>query len=183
VIARNTEPKQRPIEDLSLRDFDQAYSLIRTGWSCAEIAKRYGVSETEVGRIVEEASYVELRKLCDTKQPNKSPHASSISAPSTKKPRKRRSDAKYVSARERQAAYRARLRDTQRTAIEEPSPAAVTDIEVPATEGIAVTVCRDSTLETSPKDPDSSPEIVTAVREAVTDPVTHSFDSEGNCYG
>lgn len=189
MITTNMQaPKPKRIEDLSLRDFDQVYSLTRTGWSCAQIAKRYGVSETDVRRIVEEETYVDLRKLCETKQPSKGLHASSIPVPSTKKPRKRRSDAKYASVREKQAAYRARIQDTQRTAIEEPSPAAVTDIEVlPATKEVS-SVCRDSSIETSPngagpEQTGSSPEDVTAIREALNDPVTHTFDSEGNCYG
>ena len=66
--ATVTQNKQKQIQDLKLHELDMVYSLSRIGdWSCAEIGRRYGVSASDVKKIIEE--YVELRKLCERKPP------------------------------------------------------------------------------------------------------------------
>jgi DNA-binding MarR family transcriptional regulator len=108
INTTNMQPKLKRPEDLTLNDLDMIYSLSRIGdWSGAEIGRRYGISASDVKKIVED--YVGLRKLCERKLPeegrDREPELT------TKKQRKRRSDARYGSDRERQAAYRKRLQD------------------------------------------------------------------------
>jgi len=100
MIAANIQPNLKRIEDLSLREIDMVYSLSRIGRSCPEIGKRYRISESDVRKVVED--YVELRELCKTRPPGESQRAN---PETTKKPRKRRCDAIYATAKERQAAY------------------------------------------------------------------------------
>jgi hypothetical protein len=56
-----------------------------------------------------------------------------------KKPRKRRSDTRYATPAERQAAYRARLQESRHAGIEQPSPDPVTDSPAPVEEELSVT--------------------------------------------
>src|SRR5271169_369390 len=121
MITTNEQPKLKRIEDLSLREIDMAYSLSRTGWSCVEIGRRYGIAESDVIKLIE--NYVELREWRKANPLAQSPTPESV----TRKPRKRRSDAIYATAKERQAAYRARLQESSRAGIEEPSPTVNTD--------------------------------------------------------
>ena len=70
----------------------------------------------------------------------------------TKTPRKRRSDARYATAKERQAAYRARLQENRRAGIEQPSPANETDTPIPVVEEPSVTVCEAPVPEIGPEE-------------------------------
>jgi hypothetical protein len=135
--AVNSQPQLKRIEDLSLRELDMAYSLSRIGRSYPDIGKRYRISESDVRKVVED--YVELRKLCKARPPVQSQHANSELEPTAKKPRKRRCDAIYATAKERQAAYRARLQEKRRAGMQFPSPAPVMDSPTPVEEQVSVT--------------------------------------------
>ena len=149
MIAANIQPDLKRIEDLNLRELDMAYSLSRIGWSCPEIGKRYRISESDVSKLVE--NYVELRELCKTRPPGEIQHANPEPDLTTKKPRKRRCDAVYATAKDRQAAYRARLQESRRAGIEQPSPTVNTDTPIPAVEEPSVTVCEAPVTEISPE--------------------------------
>ena len=137
MIAANIQPALKRIEDLSLRELDMAYSLSRIGRPYADIGKRYRISESDVRKIIED--YAELRELCEAKLAGESQHANPEPNLSTKKPRKRRCDAKYATAKERQAAYRARLQERRRAGMQFPSPAAVMDSSTPVEGELSVT--------------------------------------------
>ena len=137
MIAAKIQPALKRIEDLSLRELDMAYSLSRIGRSCSDIGKRYGISESDVRKLVDD--YVELRKLCEAKPIRESQHANLEPELPARKPRKRRCDAKYATAKERQAAYRARLQEKRRAGVQLPSPAPVTDSSTPMEEEVSVT--------------------------------------------
>jgi len=149
MIATNVQPALKRIEDLSLRELDMAYSLSRIGRSYPDIGKRYRISESDVRKIVED--YVELRELCKAKPVGESQHANPGPHLTTKKPRKRRCDAIYATAKERQAAYRARLQERRNAGIEQPSPTVNTDMPIPAVEDTSVTDCEVSVTEISPE--------------------------------
>jgi hypothetical protein len=70
----------------------------------------------------------------------------------TKKPRKRRSDSVYATAKERQADYRARMHENRRANPEQPSPAIETEPPGPNDEKLPVTLCQDPVTETSPEE-------------------------------
>jgi hypothetical protein len=132
MIAANTQPKLKRIEDLSLREIDMAYSLSRTGWSCAEIGRRYGVSESEVGRMID--GYVELHEWHKANPLNQVQKATPAPEPVTRKSRKRRADAIYATSKDRQAAYRARLKQTRHEDTDQLSPIEGNDVTVPSCE-------------------------------------------------
>jgi hypothetical protein len=144
-----TEKKPKRIEDLTLREFDMAYSLSRTGWSCRDIGRRYEISETDARTVVD--NYEELRRLCERKPPEESPNRNLGPEPVKQKPRKRRSDAIYATAKDRQAAYRARLQESRRARIEQPSRTTNTDTPIPAVEEPSVTTCEARVIESSPE--------------------------------
>jgi hypothetical protein len=137
MIAAKIQPAVKRIEDLSLRELDMAYSLSRIGRSYPDIGKRYQISEGDVRKIVDD--YVELRKLCETKPAGESQHANPELELTAKKPRKRRCDAIYATAKERQAAYRARLQERRRAGMQFPSPAPVKGLSTPVQEELSVT--------------------------------------------
>ena len=146
MTAENARCATKPIEDLSLKELDMIYSLMRVGeWPDSEIARRYRISESNVHKVFD--NYPQLREEV-LRNPLRDvlPKASELT---TEKSRKRRSDAIYATGKERQAAYRARLRESRRATIEEPSPAAVTDVELPLNKEPSVTVGRDSATEIS----------------------------------
>src|SRR5271169_6141659 len=127
INATNMQPKLKRPEDLTLNDLDMVYSLNRIGeWSGTEIGRRYGISASDVKKIVED--YVELRKLCERKPPEEGLHQDRESELTAKKQRKRRSDTRYGSGRERQAAYRKRLREKNPDGIKQPSSARGPDL-------------------------------------------------------
>lgn len=135
--AVNSQPQLKRIEDLSLRELDMAYSLSRIGWSYPDIGKRYGISESDVRKIVDD--YVELRELCEARRSAERQQANPALELTAKKPRKRRCDAIYATAKERQAAYRARLQERRRAGMQFPLPAPVMDSSTPVEEEVPVT--------------------------------------------
>ena len=145
-----TQAKQKRIEDLTLREVDMVYSVMRLGdWSDLEISRVYKLSVDDVHKVFD--NYPQLREAClRNPLPEVLPQAPA-SELTTKTPRKRRSDAVYATAKERQAAYRARLQENRRAAIEQPLPATETDTAIPAAEEPSVTVCETPVPEISPE--------------------------------
>ena len=78
----------------------------------------------------------------------------------TKTPRKRRCDAVFATAKERQAAYRRRLQESRGAGIKQPLPANETDTPIPAAEEPSVTACEAPVSKIGPEEAeacDSSP--------------------------
>src|SRR6266581_1321351 len=117
--APEAQTKQKRIEDLTLHQLDMVYSLSRTGWSCPEIGRRYGISDAEVKRAVD--NYVDLRIMCQERPTEGRLDHVPESEQFSRKTRKRRCDTIYVTAKERQAAYRHRMQQSRRADIEQPS--------------------------------------------------------------
>lgn len=143
--------KHKQIKDLTLHEFDMVYSLSRIGRSYSDIARRYGISESDVRTIVE--NYVELRELFKAKLIGDSDAPNSGPELKTKKPRKRRSDAIYATPKDRQAAYRSRLREKRRVEIEKLSQAMETKLPSSVVQELPVTGCEESVPETSREHP------------------------------
>src|ERR1035437_5836927 len=146
--ASEAQAKQRRIEDLTLKEVDMIYSLARVGeWKDIDIGRRYGISRADVRTVVD--YYEELWKTAESHPRDERPHHNT--APElNKNPRKRRSDALYATAKERQAAYRARLQENLRADIEQPSPTVNTDTPIPEVEEPSVTVCEAPVTEIGP---------------------------------
>ena len=103
-----TELKQ--IEDLTLHQLDMVFSLKRIGnWQDSDIARVYRLPEFDVRRVF--SDYVELRRALEIQQKNAHTPQERRLDLTKKRPRKRRSDARYSTAAERQATYRARLKE------------------------------------------------------------------------
>jgi len=119
-----TQSKLKRIEDLKLRELDMVYSLVRIGdHPHSEIGRVYGLSESDVRKVFD--NYVALRPVLEKNQHGQ-PLAQDPSPEATKKPRKRRSDAIFATAKERQAAYRARLKKKRNADMKVPSPDPIT---------------------------------------------------------
>jgi len=128
----------RRIEDLALRELDRIYSLARIGdWPDAEIGRVFRLSEADVRKAFDD--YVALRPVLEKNQPNG--HLPQDPTPdlTPKKPRKRRSDAIFATAKERQAAYRARLKEQRHADMQVPSRDPVTDPPDSVEEELSVT--------------------------------------------
>jgi len=135
----NAQTKQKRIEDLTLREVDMIYSLARVGeWKDVEIGRRYGISQADVRKVI--GNYVELRGAVQENQHHEG-MPQELSPELTTKERKRRRDARFVTPADRQAAYRARLQESRRAGIEQPSPTANTDTPMPVVEEPSVTAC------------------------------------------
>ena len=131
--ASETQPKQKRIEDLTLRELDMVYSLMRLGdWSDSEISRIYKVSVDDVHKVFD--NYPQLREASLRNPPRDVLPQAPESELTTKTPRKRRSDARYATTADRQAAYRARLKENRRASLEQPSPANETDSQGPDVE-------------------------------------------------
>jgi hypothetical protein len=176
-----TEKKQ--ISDLTLRELDRIYSLVRIGdWRDAEIGRAYRLSEDDVRKVFD--NYLELREMLE-----KNHHGERLpqepSPEQTTKQRKRRSDARYASHAERQAAYRARLQESRHASIEQPSPTVDTDRADQADEELSVSASPNAVAEAGPENPDpqqsttcSSSEECYGTSENMRDPVTLEACSE-----
>ena len=147
--ASEAQTGQKRIEDLALKEVDMIYSLARVGeWKDIDIGRRYGISRADVRTVVD--YYEELWKTAESHPRDERPHHNT--APElNKNPRKRRSDALYATAKERQAAYRARLQENLRADIEQPSPTVNTDTPIPTIEEPSITVCEASLPEIGPE--------------------------------
>jgi hypothetical protein len=181
---KTREVPVKQIKDLTQREIDMVYSLVRVGdWSDSEIGRVYKLSVDDVHKVFD--NYPQLREAClRNPLPAVLPQAPE-SELTTKTPRKRRSDAVYATAKERQAAYRARLQENRRAGIEQPLPANETDTPIPAVEETSVTVCEASLPEIRPEDAetqhsggDSSPAEGHDISESMPLPVTPEACSE-----
>jgi hypothetical protein len=147
-----TQNKLKKIEDLTSPEIGMIYSLSRTRWSYAEIGRRYGISETDARTVV--ANNEELRKICERRPAEKTPSGNLKPKLPATSSRKRRCDVIYATAKERQAAYRARLKERRHGAIEESSRADAADGARSADEKPSVTLCEQTMAETKPESPD-----------------------------
>ena len=129
MTTAETRGKEKRIEELTRRELDMIYSLVRIGdWPHGEIGRRYGILERDVRKVFD--NYVELREVLERNQqlPLQGTQQQQVEQPK----RKKRSDAKFETPAEKQKAYRLRLKEKQRVGIE-PSPiSAVTDLPPPA---------------------------------------------------
>ena len=149
--TKEAQTKQKRIEDLTRRELDMIYSLMRVGdWSDSEIGRVYKLSVDDVHKVFD--NYPQLREAClRNPLPAVLPQAPE-SELTTKTPRKRRNDARFVTAADRQKAYRARLQESRHTVIEQPSPTANADTPIPAVEETSVTVCEAPVPEIGPEE-------------------------------
>ena len=105
-----TRTEQKQIEDLTLGQLDMIYSLVRIGnWPDSDIARVYRLSESDVRSVF--SHYVELRRALEIRQKNEPSPLEPPLECAKKTPRKRRNDARYSTSAERQATYRARLKE------------------------------------------------------------------------
>src|ERR1035437_3017563 len=101
--ASEAQVGQKRIEDLTLKEIDMVYSLMRVGdWSDSEIGRVYKLSVDDVHEVFD--NYIQLREAVSTNPPSDVLPQTPESELATKTPRKRRSDALYATAKERQAA-------------------------------------------------------------------------------
>jgi hypothetical protein len=115
-----TRTEQKQIVDLTLNELDMIYSLARIGnWQNSDIARVYGLSESDVRRVF--SDYVELRRVLEIRQQNELLPQGPPQEVTRKMPRKRRSDARYSTAAERQAIYRARLKERRLAGLHNPT--------------------------------------------------------------
>jgi hypothetical protein len=179
-----TQAKQKHIEELTLREVDMIYSLMRVGdWSELEISRVYKLSVDDVHKVFD--NYPQLREACLRNPPRDVFPQAPESELTTKTPRKRRSDVKFATTADRQAAYRARLKDKRHASLEQPLPATETDTPIPAVVEPSVTVCEASVPEIGPENAesqhsacDSSSEDSHDISESVPLPVTPEACSE-----
>src|ERR1039458_3419828 len=147
--ASEAQAKQRRIEDLALKEVDMIYSLARVGeWKDVDIGRRYGISQVDVRKVI--GNYVDLRGAVQENQHHERlPQEPSLEL--TTKERKRRSDARFVTPADRQAAYRARLKEKRHPSVEHPLPANETDMPIPAAQELSVTVYETPVPEIGPE--------------------------------
>jgi hypothetical protein len=121
-----TRTEQKQTEDLTLGQLDMIYSLVRIGnWQDSDIARVYGLSEGDVRRAF--SDYVELRRVLEIRQQNEDNPQKLPLEVAKKTPRKRRSDARYATPAERQASYRARLKERRFAGLHHPPQSADMD--------------------------------------------------------
>src|SRR5450759_5049178 len=105
--ASEAKTGQKQIQDLTLREVDMVYSLMRVGdWPDSEISRVYKLSVDDVHKVFD--NYPQLREVCLRNSLHDVLPQAPESGLTTKTPRKRRSDARYATTADRQAAYRAR---------------------------------------------------------------------------
>jgi hypothetical protein len=184
MITTNIQTKLRRIEELTPHEFDMVYSLMRVGdWPDSEISRAYRLSVDDVHKIFD--NYPQLREAILRNPPRDILPQTPEEELTTKKPRKRRCDAVYATAKERQAAYKARLQEKRLASLEQPSPANETDPPGPDVEELPASFCQDPVTETSPENAetqystcDSSPAEGSDISESVPLPVTSEACSE-----
>lgn len=123
--------QQKRIEDLELKEVDMVFSLARVGeWTDIEIGRRYRLSQADVRKVID--NYEELRKTAKKNSPEGAPYPSTVTG---KEERKVGRNARYSSNKERQAAYRARLREKRLAELQSQAP--VTDTPAPVEEELS----------------------------------------------
>jgi hypothetical protein len=129
--TKEAQPKQKRIEDLTLHELDRIYSLVRIGdWPDSEIGRVYRLSVDDVHEVFD--NYPQLREeVLRNPPPDVLPQAPE-SELTTKTPRKRRSDARYATTAERQAAYRARLKEKRHADMQQLPASSDTNSRPPA---------------------------------------------------
>ena len=151
--ASAAQAGQKRIEDLTQREIDMVYSLVRIGeWADSEIGRVYKLSVDDVHEVFD--NYIQLREAVLRNPPRDVLPQTPESKLTTGKTRKRRCDARYATAKERQAAYRAR-QENRRADIEQPLPSTNTDTPIPPIEELSVTVCEAPAPEIGPEEPET----------------------------
>src|SRR5712691_13263163 len=151
--ASEAQTKRKRIEDLTRGELDMVYSLMRLReWPDSEISRVYKLSVEDVHKVFD--NYPELREALLKNPPSDVSPEGSDSQLSTKTPRKRRSDTKFATPADRQAAYRARLQEDRRGNLEQASPVNEPDSPGPDVEELPATPCQDPVTETSPENTD-----------------------------
>ncbi len=146
-IDVDTEKKQ--ISELTDHEITWIYSMAKYGnWPDSKIAPYFNLSASDVRKVLE--NWIEPWGTVEKNLRWQLRHREPAPEFPKKKPRKRRSDARYATTADRQAAYRARLKEKRRTALEQPSPANETDSPEPDVEELSATFCEDPVTETSP---------------------------------
>ena len=149
--ASEAQTKQKRIEGLTLREIDMVYSLMRVqDWSDLEIGQVYKLSVEDVHKIFD--NYPQLREEFLRNPPRDVSPQAQGSELTTKTPRKRRRDARFATTAERQAAYRARLKEKSHSSPEQPSPANETDSPRPDVEEPSITICEAPLPEIGPEE-------------------------------
>src|ERR1039458_8714873 len=147
--TKKTQTIKKRIEDLTLRELDRIYSLVRIGdWPHKEISRLYKLSVDDVHKVFD--NYSQLREACLRNPTRNVLSQTPESELTTNTPRKRRNDARFVTAAARQAAYRARLKEKRDASLEQPSPTHETDTPITAVEESSVTVCEAPVCEIGP---------------------------------
>src|ERR1019366_3841751 len=126
-----SQPGLKRIEDLTQREIDMVYSLVRIGqWADSEISRVYKLSVGDVHKVFD--NYPQLREAVLRNLPRDVLPQAPESELITKTPRKRRSDAEYATTAERQAAYRARLKEKRHADLQQHPESSDTDSPSPA---------------------------------------------------
>src|SRR5665213_2281445 len=145
------QSKQKRIGDLTLREIDMVYSLMRVqDWSASEISRVYKLSADDVHEVFD--NYPQLREEFLRNPTRDVSPQTPESESTTTAPRKRRSDARFATTSERQAAYRARLKKQRAERLEEPSLANETDSPRPDVKEPSVTICEAPVAEIGPEE-------------------------------
>src|SRR6266851_7369911 len=93
--ASEAQSRQKRIEDLTLRELDMVYSLMRVrDWPDSEIGRVYQLSVDDVHEVFD--NYPELREACVRNPPPDVLPQAPESELTPKMPRKRRCDAQYA---------------------------------------------------------------------------------------
>ena len=182
--TKEAQTKEKRTEDLTLRELDMVYSLMRVrDWSDLEIGRVYKLSVDDVHKVFD--NYPELREACLRNPPRDVLPQAPESELTTRKTRKRRCDAVYATAKERQTPYRRRLQASRGAGIKQPLAATETDTPIAAVEEPSVTVCEAPVSEIGPENAetqhlacDSSPAEGHNISENVPLPVTPEACSE-----
>ena len=129
--ASEAKTGQKQIQDLTLREVDMVYSLMRLGdWPDSEISRVYKLTVDDVHKIFD--SYPQVREEFLRNPPRDVSPQALESELTTKTPRKRRSDARFATTAERQAAYRARLKEKRHADLQQHPESSDTDSPSPA---------------------------------------------------
>jgi hypothetical protein len=123
-MTNTTENRQ--IKDLTQHELNIIYSLVRIGdWPDLEIGRVYKLAAGDVRRIFDD--YVDLLEAAEKNPPVQEQLPQDQSQENVEKPRKRRSDARFATPAERQAAYRTRLKENRQAELQQPPQSSDTD--------------------------------------------------------